>query len=229
MIKSINLIVDSVFEELSAFKITDDHPNIDPDYVKDKIVEINGSLMREEFQGTGVVNEQFYTPVECLEVDCLQTTCVINGITVTKKHPIYRVDMPYLQTGIGEKDVKYFGLNSWRKNFRRTDIIGLAFNEYRMWTPQHPAWALVGHEAFLINLPTTSTKRLSALVLYADPRKTPKWDDTTSIFPTPSPYKLAMLVFKEISRGLGMGLDILDDAQRARGIPQPQQQNDQSQ
>jgi len=231
MVKTINALEESILERLSNFKITDDSPPIPPEWIKDKIVDINGTLMREEYAGFGVVNEQFYQKIECNEVECMSTTCVVNGISITKKHDIYKVRAPYLQVGIGQKDIMYLGLSSWRKNFRRTDLVGLANNQYRIYTKLSPAYCLIGHEFFIVDLPTTSTKRLGMMVVLADPRTAPKWDDAITIFPTPSTYKLEMLVFQDAVQAFNLVPDVLDDAQRARGGAQSQrpQQSDQSQ
>lgn len=218
MVKTLKQLVESIQEKLSSYKVTDDFP-IDPLIIEDKIVDVNGSLIREEFVNTGKVNEQFYQRFDCNEVECMETSCVINGITVTKPRDIWRVVMPALQTGISDKDIRYFGLNSFRRNFRRVDIVGLSANKYRLYTANQPAYCLNGNEIFVVDLPTSSTKRLGSMVVLADPRTAPRWNYETSIFPTPSPYKLEMLVFKDLVAPLTLPPDLRDDAQRAVEMP----------
>ena len=110
MTQTLNQLLDTILEELSSFKVTDDFP-IDPDYIKDKIVAINGSLVREEYGQTSKVNFQFYQRFDCNHVECMETVCEVGGILVTKKHPIYRVVLPVLMPGIGNKDIIYLGLS----------------------------------------------------------------------------------------------------------------------
>ena len=222
MTKTLDEIVESILEQLSGYHLNNDFP-IDPDFLKSKIIEINGSLMRDEYSSTMKLSEQFYFPYFCNKVECVGYTCVIDGIVVKKKLPIYKVSMEYMQTGIGWADIAYFGLPNMRRNFKRTNINGLSSMEYRTWTGARSVYAKSGKDLYIINLPTSGTRILASMIVYADPRKSPGWNDATSILPTPSNYKLELLVKRDIlSAGTS---DLKDDGQRAMAKQQPSQQN----
>ena len=225
MTKTLNQIIETLMEELSSFKINDDFP-IDPDMLKDTVVGINGTLMREEYDRLGYLSEQFYKPYFCHQVECLGMSCTINGIVIERQFPIYRVTMEILQTGIGWSDVLYFGLSGMRKNFHRVSVGELATINDRTFTAKRPAYAKAGSDFWIVNLPTTGTRLLTSMVIYADPRKSPGWSDETSIFPTPSNYKLELLVKKDIYSSWGR-TDLVDNAQRAlQSQPAKTQENE---
>lgn len=229
MVKTLNQMVDTVLEELSSFKVTDDFPLVRlRDYIKLKFIGINGSLMREEYEKGRKINEQFYQRFPCVEVECLGVTCTIGGITVTKTLPIYKVIIPHLQTGVGYLDIRYFGKNDYRKMFTRAyDFMEFSNTGFRIYTGRRPVFLVANEkEIFVENLPTIGTRSLAMIVLLADPRNAPGWSDDTSMFPTPSPYKLEMLVKADIAKTLPLGPDLLDDAQRLRSSMAPQRQTE---
>lgn len=224
MTKTLNQIIETLMEEISSFKLNDDFP-IDPDMLKDTVVGINGSLMREEYDRLGYLSEQFYMPYFCNQVECLGINCNINGVVIERKLPIYKVTMEILQTGIGWSDVLYFGLSGMKKNFHRVSVGELATINDRTFTAGRPAYAKSGSDFWIVNLPSSGTRLLTSMVIYADPRKSPGWSDEKSIFPTPSNYKLEMLVKKDIIPSLGHS-DLADNAQRALAQNQPVKNQD---
>ena len=215
-------------EELSNYRPTDDF-YIDPLYLKDKAVVINCSLVKEEFGATGKVNEQFYQKIPCLNIECLGVDCIVGGLVIHEDLPIHKAPIPALMPFIGDKDIIYLGTSNMKNNFRRVTMGGFPFNEFYHFTKRRPVYTMVGNEVFLKDLPTSSMKILYMVCILADPRNAPGWDDDVNIFPTPSPFKLEMLIKQDIFKSYGVMPDVSDNAQRAMQQQSPVQAQQQNQ
>ena len=219
MAKTISDLVHSILEAISGYEVTDDSI-FSPRYIIDKINDVNATLIREALE-RGMVPDQFYKRVCCINVECLGVSCEINGRTVNSDTIIYKSEMQGLMQTIGEKALRYLGPDDMSHPINRVGIDAFYLSDGRQWTADKPMFTIIGNDAFFKNL-SPATKFLCAIGIFADPTKTCNWNDDTSIYPTPDPYKLELRVKQDILSTFGIRPDDINDS---KAMPQGQQPN----
>lgn len=212
-------IIYTIWEELEGLNITDDSL-IDYEYLKDKIISWNNTLITDAVRNKEPLTG-FYQVMTCLEVTCHKGSCVLNGFTFTDSEPYYLVEMPPL-AHIPEP-IQFFGSGMMTGGI---GIVGNALfqnSDGNRFTATSPRATLVGDTIILKNLPTLAFSLATAIVILSDPTQACNWSEyDNSEFPTPSTAKLIMLVKKDILSTLGRP-DLVHDSQVAIGQPRQRQ------
>jgi len=196
MAKTLIKIVDSIKIDLKVF--VDDHwlANLD-EFIADKVHGINQTLMRQEYNNNKFIDPIYYQEHNCLEVECVQDTCTLNGVTFTFKGDLHKVEFPKLLSGVGDANIKYFGYFDMMHDIPRVSFDGLRAMDFRRYAPKEPVCAIMGQYALIKNLPNgLATLKLIALMHNPIDACTFREDETP--YPTPSEYNLELLVKKDL-------------------------------
>jgi hypothetical protein len=229
MAKTLNQIIDSIKIDLKVF--VDDHwlANLD-EFLADKIMGINQTLIRKEFREIGFADEIYYQVHNCLEVTCHHNTCVIDNITFNFKGDLYKVEYPKLLTGIGDQNIKYFGLMDMMTNFDRGSFDSLRAISYRRYSSDEPVYTTVSNYALIRNLPK-NVARLTMIGLFSDFTDPCTFNVETDMYPTPSEYNLELLVKKDLLSTWNIPFEEKNDTRGIVLVPsnqkQPTQTNEQ--
>lgn len=192
---SLNQLVESLIVELS-----DVYPLKrlvrTKEFLADKIEEMRITLLRDEYRTNRVIDEPYYQVVNCLELVCLDNTCTVGNVTFTSKTDIYEISIAPLITGIGFDNIKYLGDLELKQMFYRRTL--KAFIEYKpQYARPRPIFTLLENKLLIKNLPTKGMYFLKGALLYQKVSTACNWRSTAN-YPTPSPYKLKLLVKKDL-------------------------------
>lgn len=217
----LNKMIYQVWEELEGLHITDD-TKFTYDFIKDKLIVWNNTLINETHNAK-LLLDGFYMIMNGNEVEKVDDTQVLDGITFTKDAGYWRVTPPKLVNTVGWNEIIYFGTTDLNMNFMRRSINGLKYHDYSRWHISTPSYARAGDTIVLRSIPTTGFKFATLVGIPVDPTSVSGWSATDEQeFPTPSPAKLMMLVKKDILSTLGRP-DVINDAQDKVNIQQPQE------
>lgn len=225
-------IVNQLQLELSAFKFTDDSP-LDYEYLRDALLIANKSIV-DDFARTGLALDGFYQRVECVRLTCSEATCVIDGIVFNSGVYSHIASLPPLVKTIGMKNIAYLGVEGFSGEITRVSLDEFMSMEDARWNKHDAVFVVIGDVAIFKNIPKGLSLVLLITIL-SDCTQACDWpEDDSAEFPTPSEYKVKLIVKKDILSTFPGGPDIVDDAQMAIGqqkrqqqIPQDQQDNQQ--
>lgn len=222
MAKTLAKIIDSIKIDLKVF--VDDHwlANLD-EFLADKIDGINNTLIRQEFNNKGFVDEAYYQEHNCLEVECHENSCTIENVVFKFKGELHKVSFPRLLSGIGDKNIFYFGMMDLMHNFTRGSFDDLHAIEYRRYTSTDPVYTTIGDHALIRNLPK-GVARLSLVGLFASSVDACTFDKDTTPYPTPSEYNLELLVKKDLLSTWNIPFEERNDTKGVILVPAGQQQ-----
>lgn len=191
-------IIEQIWEELDGFNITDDSL-YDYEYLKDKVISANSSLVKDTWRNKLSLDTSYWT-CPCIEVECYKDSCTINGITITSNYPIYRATLPQLIKEVGWDDIAYFGMNGFSGSIKRVTFEGFRNQSGNVWTKSSPAFMVIGSDAIIKNIPTKGFSMATIVALYEDVTQACNWsEDDMMDFPCPSLEKLSLIVKKNIS------------------------------
>jgi len=193
--KPLRNIVESIKEELSRYKITDDFA-IDDEYLKDKVNDVRASLIREAYR-SGMIDEKYYQQMCCLEVECSEVGCEISGVTIPSGIKVWYTDLPTLVQDIADKDIKYFGLMGLTSKWSRISMESFLNLEGNIWSSTSTVYTMVGNRIYIKNLPTTGVKFVCLVGILYNPVESCDFDINDD-YPVPSDLTLQMLVKKDI-------------------------------
>ena len=215
-------LIYQAWEEIEGLNITDD-TLIEYDYLKDKFIVWNQTLLVETYNSKLPI-DGFFQMLDCVEVECVQRTCTIDGHVFKTDTVFYQAQLPQLVLQI-PNNIRYFGGGMLEKGISRVSIDGFMKSIFARFTNAEPIYTTIGSTLIAKNMPTTGFARAMVLCLLSDPTTACNWDEyDNSEFPTPSPAKLLMLVKKDILSMVGRP-DLINDSQIAVGSPkQPQAQ-----
>jgi len=193
--KSLIRIVESVKEELSHYKLTDDFPITD-EYLADKADDVRASLIREAYKNKKI-DEKYYQQMCCIEIECAKPGCDVNGVNIPMDYVVWYADLPTLVQDIGWDDIKYFGLMGFIQDFDRKSMGNWINIEGNVWTGLKPAYTIIGNRAYFKNLPTSGITFLCLVAILYKPTTACNYqvDDE---YPVPSDMTLQMLMKKDI-------------------------------
>ena len=210
MTKTINELVYSIKEAVYNHAIPDD-ANIENEFIIGKINDINASLVRE-YSDSGRNLDGFYQKVCCIEIECEKQTCTLDGKVIDSGDVIWKTNLPALHKGIGEKSIKYLGNKDLSVEYTRMSFEGFKSSGGRVWTSTKPLYTVINDEAILKNIPESGAKFLCMIAILADPTSACNWENDTSMYPTPSPQKLELVVVQSILGSLGIRKDEIQDS-----------------
>lgn len=167
------------------------------EYLADKLEEMRITLIREEFKEKKYIDDAFYSIVDCLQLECLSKSCVINGITFTANTDLYKITISPLINGVGWNDIKFISTIDMETRVYRRSID--AFIEYEPeYAKPQPMYTKLDSTTLLVkNLPYEGMQILSGGFLYESAASACNYKDTDH-FPIPSPYKIKLLVKKDM-------------------------------
>lgn len=226
MTKTLKQHVDSVYEAIYGFHMSDDS-ELPTEYVRDKIIDVNVRLVQDHYK-SGLSLDGLYQHICCIEVECVQNSCVIDGVTVLSGTVMWKAEIPNLVQSVGDKNIAYLGTDDWKNNFTRVSMPGFIAGNKFDWT-KGTLYTVVGNVIYFKDLPTTGIKLLCMSGILTNPTTACNWNSDTSIFPTPDPYKLELLVKKDILATFpGIGHKNSNDASDELGtMPEQQKPNQQ--
>lgn len=216
-------IIFKIKERHTGFNITDDYPVIDA-LIYSFMNDARESLIREEYNNTRQVNDQYYQMLCCLEIECLGEQCTYGNVTIINTdNDLYKVKLPLTIPRVGNLDIKYLGSKNGRDKFDRFNFLAFGSIKSRVWTKAVHSYSVVGGEIWLKNLYTPNQKFVCALVLLKDPVDACNWDDETSQYPVPSEKKLVDLVLYSLQTSTKVS-DVLNNAADDTSIPKINQE-----
>jgi hypothetical protein len=224
MAKSLSRIYDSITEELSKYHLTDDFP-IPEMYIIDKIHDFRASLIRDAWKSKMLLTGYYQTQC-CLQIECVEETCTINGIVVSPGI-MYKIKLPQLVQDIGWDDILYLGNANFKKGWTRKNIDGFFNMEGNVYTSNNPVYTTIANDAFVKNFPTQGIQFLCATLLLYNPTTACNWEANTE-YPVPSDIKLQMLVCQDILSKWNINPDKQNNADSSdtNPIQQKQSQNE---
>jgi hypothetical protein len=165
----------------------------------------------------------------CLEVECRKASCVINGQSVKSGTKEYYVELPKLVGGIGWADIKFLGLDDYKTNFVRKNLLGFNTSDGDYWGRNNALFTIIGKEAKLKNLPTAGLRYVCLIGILDDPTTACTWDADIE-YPLPNHLiaKLEIIVLKQILSTYNIKGDYRSDAlpgNTLQNIPQQPQDN----
>ena len=215
-------LIDQIHEELTGFEINDDS-KYDYDYIKDKLIGFNVSLIREAWEKKNNL-EPYMRMVDCIRIVRAGIECTINGITFDKKHGcLYTAEVNHL-IDTGFENISYFGSPGLTGQFSRKNMIGFLMANSHPY-PKNTVFTVIGDTIILKNLPDTGTRIGTIVGLFEDVTKCCNWPSNDEAeFPTPSIQKLTYLVKRDI---MAQGpRDLVHDAQGVLAQTKPQPSNE---
>lgn len=218
-------LIYQLLEELNDYGITDDNV-LDYEYIRDKILVANKSLF-DRYVKEGGNLDGFYQEVNCLEFECKQHQCTINGIIFKDDHFFLITDLPPLVKTIGYSSIRYLGIHGYQGDIDRVSLDMFLNMDGARWTKDVGVYTVIGDKAVLRNIPKMMQTGLLIGIL-SDPTKACDWTDDNE-FPTPSEFNLLLLVKKDITSLHPVAPDLISDAQRAMGGSNKQQRRNDSQ
>jgi len=223
--RSLKGIAYSVLELISGFNITDDNPIPIP-WLIDLAVKLNETIVIDYFNEKVSVSGM-YSTIDGLEIkEVAASEIELSGMRFVSNQKLFYSDVPDLVDRIGWKNISYLGSVDFTEEFSRRSLSGFSNVKTQRW--RFPLYTHVGNKIYYKFLPTNQSMAVKMVALLKDQRNEIGFNESTTIFKTPSPFKLEMLMVKHIASAYGVPVDALNDAQNqlARIHGQSRQQSD---
>lgn len=205
MSKTLAEIGYSIRNQVKGFFSSDDE-RIDIQLIYDKCWDVRSVLLKDEYRQFKKINDQDFSTECCLEVLCNSIIC--NGIDSGVKE--FYVQIPKIESSLGQDAIKYFGTLDKRNNFRRTNYQGHLYSDHETYTGRAPSYTLVDDKAMLKNMPTKAMKFVCVIAVFEDPRGI---CDADKPFPIARHlvHKLELIVIQQLTSLLQIGPDESND------------------
>lgn len=166
------------------------------EWIADKMDGIRETLIRQEYNQKGKLDDRYYQMIDCTQISCLGRSCEINGQTVTATTDIYSGSLPGLVPGLMDKDIKFVSDAGIQHTATRMNFKG--FVKAKLQYVDDPfCYSIIGSTIYLKNLPTDGLKFISMAGILTKPSTACNWK-STDLYPVPSAYKLKLLVKQDI-------------------------------
>lgn len=219
MAKSKLQIIDSLLQEVTKFKMTDDNALITSrQWLSDKIDSYRATVLKKAILERKKIPSA-YQVVNCLEPECLGIECEIEGIQIKADADIWKVEIPELMDF--SKSIKYFGLSDLQNPYDEVDIFGMSVRKNRFGRKIRN-FTRVGNYIYYENFDGTRIFTLIGIMAYPS---------NVCGFQINDPYplgieyeqQLELLVKKDLFTMLGIPIDEFDDTKDMAGQPKQQQ------
>ena len=222
MAKTLNQLVYSVKEIVSAFFITDDFQITDT-WLADQLISQNHTLLRKAYTQRRL-DEMLYLWDSKLQLKVLDSSFLFEGVTIKNKTDFCYADLKPLVTGLRGREIDVVANVGLSKVFTRTTLRRLLRAPGRYYVlPGKGKYAISGDKLLFRVNEAMSSKFISVNAIWSDPRKVNGWNNDM-VFPTPSEKNLELLTIEHIGRGMGFPADLINDATRAYVQRQPAQE-----
>lgn len=200
-------IVSIVKEKVSAFNVRNTFPLTD-EMIIDRIYAVRELLIQ---QNKNKLESQFYSITSCLEVKQYDNNCILNNISVKIDTDMFYVELPHLISGVGDNNIKYFGLGNLKQPFYKVALNNFITNKGNVWSGHVPQYIVLGNTAYIRNM-KLGTNKLSLIALLKAPASMCDYNYSETPFPIPQEYKLEYIVVRDILAFLGIPNDEIADA-----------------
>lgn len=209
----------SVIEQASGFNVNDDN-EYPVKLVEDILVAVNNSLIREAYK-QGKIDQLLYMEHEGMTIKPVEKQLTYNDIPVDVNQHLSYVDLPLLITGIGNKNLMYFGTADYSINFSNKRFEKLINQKGVRYHLHNVSFSVVGNRAYFLASEVQGVKFVSAIGIWSDPRTVSSYN-AEEAFPTTSDYKMELLALQQLLSGKNIPFDIINDGQRV--FAQPRQE-----
>lgn len=201
--KSHKEFVYSILEFVSGFQVTDDNP-IDPELISKKMDDVRATLIKQEYNQFGYVNDLFFQMVD-VEIESKN----IDAKQEVELKQFY-VLFPELLPNIGWDNIRYLGKADMREKYNRRTVDGFVSGSHRRWSSNKVDFTVIGPSKALIrNEPIA--KDIILLGVFKSPLDIPGFTQDSQ-YPVPDPFKFEMIVKQDIMAGFGIKSDERNDA-----------------
>lgn len=211
--------VEIIKEKVSGFHVTNTFPLTD-EMIIDRCNVIRELLIQ---QNKKRLEEQFYSMTCCLDVECMNFSCIVNGEEIISDVKLYKVELPDLITGVGNNNIKYFGKVGLSKKFDRVPLDNFINNHASIWTGKNAMYTIIDNIAYLKNI-SSGLNKMCLVGLIKDPVSLCDYNYAETSYPVPQNYKLELLVVQDILASMGVYPDELNDTRhQLKALRQGQQ------
>jgi hypothetical protein len=217
-------IISMLREELSGYNVTDDNV-LDDVYLLDKCNQVRQVLILQEHKQLKDLSYYYNPPICCLEVECIENECVIEGYTFPTGTVQHYVDLPPLMKQLNGRELAVLGTDNMQFRVNMTTIGGFLSSDARRYTANKMYGFRTGDRVYIKNI--GNTKRLCLIGILYDPTQACNWKNDTTPYPVPDSYKLGIIVKQEILRSMGIPADEIQNFRNDIGKQQINQINQQ--
>lgn len=198
-------------ERASSFNITDDN-KLSDEFLIATMNDVRASLIKEEYNSKGYIADAYYQMNCCYEIECLEGSCVYDGVEIGDGKYSYQVKLKSHVKGLNGSEIKHIGDRLGSVKFNIMNFNQFTSLEGRVWTKNTSAALVLADAIHLKNLPTPGMKFVCLLEILEDPRNSCDWIDDTTEYPVPSATKLVDMVLYRLMISGRMPDDKLNNA-----------------
>ena len=219
MAKTLNQLVYSIKEVVSAFFVNDDF-QITDSWMEDQLISQNHTLLRKALSERRI-DEMLYMMDEQLPLKRLDKSFTLKGLLIKNKTDYCYADMKPLVTGLKKREIDVVTNTGLTKVFLRTSLRSLLRKPTGYYNIAGKGkYAIVDNKLIFRVSEALASKFISINGIWSDPRQVSSWT-SDSVFPTPSEKNIELLTIEHIGRALGFPSDVINDAQKAYMQNQP--------
>lgn len=193
----------SILEFVSGFQVTDDNP-IDPALIAKKMDDVRATLIKQEHDQFGYVNDLYFQMVH-VEIED-KNIDPENEIELKQFYILF----PELLPNIGWANVRYLGKVDMRQKYNRRTVDGFVSGANRRWSSDMVDYTIIGPSKALIRNEKIA-KDIMILGVFKSPVDIPGFTEDSE-YPVPDPFRFEMIVKQDIMAGLGIRPDERNDA-----------------
>ena len=144
---------------------------------------------------------------------------IVDGLLFRNRTDLCKVDISNLVQGIGWSNIEYAGSADFSIKFTRKEVNTFLRPKTDLrWTLPFPWFCVMNETMLLKKAEVPSLQFITISGIWRDPRKVSSYL-STNMFPTPSEYKLELLMFQQVLQSKGIPWDTLQDGQRTIVAP----------
>ena len=220
MAKTLDQITYSVWEQVENFKITDDSPYPKP-WLEELAVSINATLVRDAHKNR-MLDQSLYLLDANLEVESMTADIIVSNMVFKNRTDLCKVDINNLIQGIGWANIEFAGSADYAIKFTRKEVNTFLRPKGDLrWTLPFPWYCIMNDTMLLKKTEIPSLQFVSISGIWRDPRKVSGYS-SDMYFPTPSEYKLELLMLQQVLQSKGIPWDTMQDGQRTIVVPRSQ-------
>lgn len=217
-------IIDSLIQEVSKFKMSDDHALFEArEWLGDKIDSYRATIIKKMSLEKANLSS-CYQVVSCINVECLGFSCVIDGIPITSKSELWKADLPEMLDV--PNALKYFGYANLKRPYHSGTLASLS-STFNRWNKKRYSYVKIGSSLYFTN--DAAVQSFLLIGIMASPSLVCDFNEETP-YPLPKEYQesLLLLIKKDLYQMLGVPIDLLNDTIDNPGMaPTPRQQQQQ--
>jgi len=219
MAKTLREIAYSILELVSNFEITDDSP-ISLPWIEDQVISQNHTLIRKAKEERRL-DSFLYMSDDNIEVKEFTPYNLIPGINVRNCHRFMYADIKPLLTGLQGAEIDFVSNSGYSSVYKKVPMSRLLRGSSGYYSLGNSTYALLEFKLVFLKSELDGVKYVSMSGIFNDPRTLSSWN-INEPFRTPSEKNLELLSIQHILKGLGLPMDLMNDAQRTYSQTKPQ-------